>query len=49
MGMTDKQFDSYKARELRLLERIKEEISGKTVSPTLDTWIADLQSELRKP
>jgi hypothetical protein len=49
MGMTDRQFDSYKAQVLLILERVQDEIGGKGKSPTLDSYMANLQSELKKP
>ncbi|MCL2225164.1 MAG: hypothetical protein FWB96_09400 [Defluviitaleaceae bacterium] len=49
MGMTNEQFDAYKARELRALERAKEEVERDGKSPTLDNLIADIKSELKKP
>jgi hypothetical protein len=47
MGMSNEQFDSYKTRILRELERAKEEVEAK--SPTLEQLISDLKSELKKP
>jgi len=48
--MTDKQFDSYKKRILRDLERIKAEADKKGDSyEVLDILIADLKEELQRP
>ena len=47
MGMTNEQFDAYKTRILRDLERAKKEL--KEDSETLDLLIADLKAELKKP
>jgi hypothetical protein len=52
MGMSNEQFDSYKLRELRLLQKAQKEvaaISEGAKSETLDEIIEDLISELKKP
>jgi hypothetical protein len=50
MGMTDAQFDAYKQRELRHLERVQKEIAEQNAkSETLDTMVEDLKGELKKP
>lgn len=52
MGMTDRQFDSYQKRLLRLLCSAKEEIlKGTPTSNTtkLDEIINDIESELKRP
>jgi hypothetical protein len=49
MGMTNEQFDAYKTRELRVLERVQEEIDKDGKSPTLVTHIMDIRGELKKP
>jgi hypothetical protein len=48
MGMTNEQFDSYKTRLLRELERVKAEQVNDN-SPTLEQLITDLKGELKKP
>jgi len=47
MGMTNEQFDSYKTRILRDLERIQKSIPEK--NEDLEQLIADLKAELKKP
>lgn len=47
MGMTNEQFDSYKTRILRDLERIKKSINEE--NEDLEILIADLKAELKKP
>ena len=47
MGMSNEQFDAYKTRVLRDLERIKKAI--KEENEDLEILIADLKSELKKP
>ena len=51
MGMTDRQFDTHQKRILRLLEKVKEEIttSGNSQSQTLDTMMKDIEEELKRP
>ena len=49
MGMSNEQFDAYKTRILRDLERIKKEIPENSESETLNQLIDDLKSELKKP
>ena len=49
MGMTDRQFDSYQARLLRLLVKIAEEIKEKGESKELDVLIKEIEKELRRP
>ena len=50
MGMSNEQFDSYKQRELRLLEKVKQELDAQNAkSETLEAIIGDLRSELKKP
>ena len=46
MGMTDKQFDSYKLQLLRRLQVAKRE--GKQLE-VIDELIEDFENELRKP
>lgn len=50
MGMSDRQFDSYKRRILRELQEIKEEIEEKGVTvKKLNNLIQDLDDELQRP
>jgi hypothetical protein len=54
MGMTDRQFDSYRKDQLRLFERVEEEIqeiaAGRArVSKTLETMIKDTREDLQRP
>ena len=49
MGMTNEQFNAYRAQRLHSLERVKEEIEEKGKSPMLDMLIDDLKNELKKP
>jgi len=50
MGMSNEQFDSYKTRLLRELERVQAELeSSGGGNPTLAVLINDLRSELKKP
>jgi hypothetical protein len=49
MGMSDKQFDAYKKRVLREIERAKDEIDSNGKSPTLEQLIIDLKGELERP
>lgn len=50
MGMSDKQFDSYKKRILRDLQDIKDEAAkGGLNIKKLDTLIDDLEDELQRP
>jgi hypothetical protein len=49
MGMTNEQFDSYKTRILRDLERTKDEYDKDGKSRTLEILMDDLKSELKKP
>jgi hypothetical protein len=52
MGMSNEQFDSYKQRELRLLQKAQREVASILAgarSETLDEMIDDLKSELKKP
>jgi len=49
MGMTDRQFDSYQARLLRLLVKIAEEIKEKGESKELEGLIKEIEKELRRP
>ena len=48
MGMTDKQFDSFKIQLLRRLERAQAEIKEYNTSPELDLLIEDFRNELNK-
>jgi len=47
MGMTNEQFDSYKTRVLRDLERIQKSLNEE--NEDLEILIADLKAELKKP
>jgi|GEM_PF-5930376 len=47
VGMSNEQFDSYKTRILRDLERIKKSLPEE--NEDLEILIADLKSELKKP
>jgi len=49
MGMTDRQFDSYQARLLRLLVKIQEEIKAKGESKELEELIKEIEKELKRP
>ena len=50
MGMTNEQFDSYKQRELRLLQKAQKELAEQNAkSEIIDEMVADLISELKKP
>lgn len=50
MGMTNEQFDSYKQRELRLLQKAQKEIESQNAkSETINEMVEDLKSELKKP
>ena len=49
MGMTDRQFDSYQARLLKLLKRIQEEVKAKGESKELAELIEEIEKELRRP
>ena len=50
MGMSDAQFDSYKMRLLRELERAQADLTSiNAKSDILDQLIADLRNELQKP
>jgi len=49
MGMTDRQFDSYQARMLKLLIRIAEEVKEKGESKELLELIDEIQQELKRP
>jgi len=50
MGMSNEQFDSYKTRLLRELERIQSELSKEgNANATLDVLVDDMRSELKKP
>ena len=50
MGMTNEQFDAYKQRELRLLQKAQKELAAINVkSEIVDEMIEDLKSELKKP
>jgi len=46
MGMTDRQFDSYQAR---LLGNLKEALKESPDNEKLQTLIAEIESELRRP
>ena len=48
MGMTDKQFDSYKVQILRRLQAAEKECAAEGKSETLKQLIEDLKSELNK-
>jgi hypothetical protein len=48
--MTNEQFDSYKTRLLRELQRIQAELATEEkTNATLDLLISDIKSELKKP
>jgi len=48
--MTNEQFDSYKTRLLRELERIQKELESEgRINPTLNVLIGDIKGELKKP
>ena len=50
MGMSNEQFDAYKTRILRDLERAEEELKDAPVkSKSLQQLIEDLRAELKKP
>jgi hypothetical protein len=54
MGMTDRQFDSFRKDQLRLFEKVQEEINeiveGKAKeSKTLNTLISDTKDDLSRP
>ena len=49
MGMTDKQFDSYKKLLLRRLEKIVREIDKEKMSEELQEMINDIREELSRP
>jgi hypothetical protein len=49
MGMSDKQFDAYKKRVLREMERAAKEVEAEGKSETLKQLIEDLKSEPEKP
>ena len=49
MGMTDRQFDSYQAKLLRILKRVDEEIREKGESKELKELIAEIEAELKRP
>ena len=49
MGMTDRQFDSYKAKLLRILKKAAAEVKEKGESQELVELIDELEAELRKP
>jgi len=49
MGMTDRQFDSYHARLLRLLIKIEEEVKAKGESKELEELIKEIERELKRP
>jgi len=50
MGMTNEQFDTYKTLLMRNLELAQKELATKDAnSEILDTVVADLKSDLKKP
>ena len=49
MGMTDRQFDSYQARFLRILVGIARDIEEKGESKELLELIEEIQQELKRP
>lgn len=51
MGMTDRQFDAYLKKSLRILEQIKKEMqsSGNSTSVALDNEIQDIEEQLKRP
>ena len=49
VGMTDKQFDSYKKQVMRRLEYVLEEKSQEKKDKELQRIINDIQDELNRP
>ena len=49
IGMTDKQFDSYKKQVMRRLEYVLEEKSPEKKDKELQRIINDIQDELNRP
>jgi len=49
MGMSNEQFDSYKAQLVLNLQRAQKEIAEKGKSETLDQVVDNLNRELKKP
>jgi len=49
MGMTDRQFDSYQARLLKILKSALEEITEKGDSKELVELISEIEAELKRP
>ena len=49
MGMSDNQFQSYKKRLLRELQRIQKELDDAGETETLEILIKDLEEELTRP
>ena len=49
VGMTDKQFDSYKKQVMRRLEHVLEEKNPEKKDKELQLIINDMQDELNRP
>ena len=50
MGMTDRQFDSYQARQVKYLEKILETAKDyEQLKKELEDFIAEINSELKRP
>ena len=49
MGMSDRQFDSYQSKILRILKKAEEEIREKGESKELIGLINDIEAELKRP
>jgi len=48
MGMTERQFDAYQSRVIRILKMI-EEASSESVKQKLRDFIAEMEAELKRP
>jgi hemerythrin len=49
MGMTDRQFDAYHSRLLRILKDISEENDLKVMSDKLKDLTNEIETELKRP
>jgi len=49
MGMSDRQFDSYQAKLLRILKRAEQEVEEKGKSKELSDLILEIEAELKRP
>ena len=49
MGMTDRQFDSYQARLLRILNEILEETESDKIVEKLKDLTKEIEAELKRP